>query len=738
MQSLGWFVGCTLNSESNTSIVETIFSSMTDATKKAELMEMMRLMIEERGFVAYSAVEEKMIEKFPDLQDPDGKIKSTIPAYMNKSSHISNMQNPIYGEGSGSNVDIRKTMFKIGGKGHAKIGICHHSFDDEITTEKEYEKRVYSFTQDEWNQQMREKPSDWNDKDMSKSVVLSTEEVPSDDNGTGNPDGNEREIRYAEILNRRKNIVLEGPPGTGKTYAIEGIVDELRSRSIDVGGDGEGEFAITMHPATSYEDFIEGLRPIGNGDFGYKPGVFLQRIRDAIRNPLKQHVILLDELNRSNVPRVLGDLLTTLEPSKRTKPIFSDVDNDGFSDFKFASATIAKPGDGAQTGLRFSVPLMRNANSGQGDVRYLCNPREYEIQSGSKSEKARDFSKSDFDGNYGALHSILDKINLYEIVFIFINGVAHPVVSPEVVERIITGQDLGSISKIEILFEEGIRTYFADDLTCVEGSDFDNGKVAGSISLNLSIPLSNNHCNCYDENGKENDGKGSDYYWCKACDDMWDYSYRTEVSLSGSKKLLHVPNNLLVVATMNTTDRSVAPLDAALRRRFVFLRVDPLDKIPRKAKRNLNSEKLKIFNETEKLWIKLNENLTTTLGHDATIGHSYLFDLIKELERAESIDMCYELRRQFWQYSVLPQVADLLDATGRSNSVWAGMKMEESFKRIGLGLDTGPEKFKSFARTIVVGVEDDEEDSIDTNQTEEESETTEDTEAIESSSDEND
>ena len=95
---------------------------------------------------------------------------------------------------------------------------------------------------------------------------------------------NEREIRYAEILNRRK-IILEGPPGTGKTYAIEGIVDELRSRGIDVEGDGEGEFAITMHPATSYEDFIEGLRPIGNGDFGYKPEYSFKELGTLFESP---------------------------------------------------------------------------------------------------------------------------------------------------------------------------------------------------------------------------------------------------------------------------------------------------------------------------------------------------------------------------------------------------------------------------------------------------------------------
>ena len=72
---------------------------------------------------------------------------------------------------------------------------------------------------------------------------------------------------------------------------------------------------------------------------------------------------------------------------------------------------------------------------------------------------------------------------------------------------------------------------------------------------------------------------------------MWDYSYRTEVSLSGSKKRLHVPNNLLVVATMNTTDRSVAPHANSSYSKILYsfqLTVDPLDKIPSsQAKRNL-------------------------------------------------------------------------------------------------------------------------------------------------------
>ena len=700
------------------------------ATQKRQFQETLNRLIEERGLISLQEFRDEMERLFPGF--PDG----TITGYQNM-RRPDNQKNPVFGEKAREFSEIRKTWWQSLDGGGKQTGFCLSSFDEEISTNDEYYSRIYYFSEEELEESVRAKPDKFEDMKSSETDMPaegSTEGMKSE--SESNPEENEREIRYAEILNRRKNIVLEGPPGTGKTYAIEGIVDELWSRDIDVGGSGEGEFAITMHPATSYEDFIEGLRPIGNGDFGYKPGVFVQRVKDAIRHPRQQHVILLDELNRSNVPRVLGDLLTTLEASKRTESFFNMArKGDYFTDFNFVSATKVKPPKtGKPSTLRFSKPQMREANSGREEVEYICNPSDEDIRIDTLDiETTRDLGVGGFGGTHGALHSVMGDEILNELVLIFINGIAHPIVSSDVVEMILNINPIPPGTEVQILTEDGVQSYFTDSQEYIE-KDEAARRFHGTIPLNIAVE---SDCECYDENGKENEDMVSDYYWCDNCDEMWDYTDRTEVSLSGSKKLLHVPNNLLVVATMNTTDRSVAPLDAALRRRFVFLRVDPLDKIPRKAKRNLDTEELKIFNETEKLWIKLNENLTTTLGHDATIGHSYLFDLIKELERAESIDMCYELRKQFWQYSVLPQVADLLDATGRSNSVWVGMKMEESFIRIGLGLDTGPEKFKSFARTIVVEVPV-KEDSIDTNQTEEETETTEDAGATESSSDEND
>ena len=526
----------------------------------------------------------------------------------------------------------------------------------------------------------------------------------------GDPEVKKREILYAEILNRRKNIVLEGPPGTGKTHAIEGIVDELRSCGIDVGGDGEGKFAITMHPATSYEDFIEGLRPIGEGNFGYKPGVFVERVRDAIQNPHQQHVVLLDELNRSNVPRVFGDLLTTLEASKRTPTkIPENYSGARPKAIECDVVVMAKtdPGSGATKGFSYTSPFGPDGDKIECAGTTRSGPIKHKKINHTVSQSNRNMPSTNFRDPNMTHELKIEEKDTVAIILVLIDDVYYPVKKDTSFANYILNEQSSDLSKpheITVIDEKGNeKNYFC---SLIERDVFDAGKHTFYHRVTVYVPSPEANTEELDCCKQDQD---SEYYWCMKCDNLWkeewDQKSRTEVTLSGSKKKLHIPDNLLVVATMNTTDRSVAPLDAALRRRFVFLRVDPFKNFPKKDKKRLVDKGLIIFDDTVELWQELNIELENTLGPDATIGHSYLFDLKDELVLAKSDEKkCDKLRKQFWQYSVLPQVADLLDATGRSKAVWEKMELKTNFEDIELSLDNGPEDFKSFARTIVVEV----------------------------------
>lgn len=126
-------------------------------------------------------------------------------------------------------------------------------------------------------------------------------------------------LETIRVLRRFKNAVLEGPPGTGKSHVVASVADAWEDQiGRPLVGDGRGQYAITLHPNTTYEEFVEGLRyDDGRASFVRKDGFLLEIINSAFTDPGSDYLILLDELNRSNVPKVFGELLLTMESSKR-------------------------------------------------------------------------------------------------------------------------------------------------------------------------------------------------------------------------------------------------------------------------------------------------------------------------------------------------------------------------------------------------------------------------------------
>ena len=114
-------------------------------------------------------------------------------------------------------------------------------------------------------------------------------------------------------LNRRKSIILQGPPGTGKTWLAK------RLANIIVGYKNSNNIkAIQFHPNMSYEDFIRGYRPSGDGRLALIDGPFLEMINKARNDSQSNYVMVIEEINRGNPTQILGEMLTLLEVDKRT------------------------------------------------------------------------------------------------------------------------------------------------------------------------------------------------------------------------------------------------------------------------------------------------------------------------------------------------------------------------------------------------------------------------------------
>ena len=153
-------------------------------------------------------------------------------------------------------------------------------------------------------------PAAYSDSDFLNEVYMSSADL----------------LRLKALLRNKKNIILQGAPGVGKTFTAERLAYTL----MGVKDRQRVEF-VQFHQNYSYEDFILGYKPNADGGFGLKNGIFYRFCKKAQNTPDKDFFFIIDEINRGNLSKIFGELLMLIENSYRGKGIRLAYTDEPFS-----------------------------------------------------------------------------------------------------------------------------------------------------------------------------------------------------------------------------------------------------------------------------------------------------------------------------------------------------------------------------------------------------------------------
>lgn len=125
------------------------------------------------------------------------------------------------------------------------------------------------------------------------------------------------EEKYDQMVSRlarKKNIIMQGAPGVGKSFLAKRLAYSLIGRK-----DEDKVAMVQFHQSYAYEDFVMGFRPNEKGGFDLEKGIFYSFCRKAKDHPDSPYFFVIDEINRGNLSKIFGELMLLIEVDKRSK-----------------------------------------------------------------------------------------------------------------------------------------------------------------------------------------------------------------------------------------------------------------------------------------------------------------------------------------------------------------------------------------------------------------------------------
>jgi 5-methylcytosine-specific restriction protein B len=197
--------------------------------------------------------------------------------------------------------------------------------------------------------------------------------------------------RLVAVLQKKKNIILQGAPGVGKTYAAKrlaySIMGEVDTDRVEL---------VQFHQNYSYEDFMMGYKPVQDG-FELKYGIFYRFCQKAANHPDKDYFFIIDEINRGNMSKIFGELLMLIE-----------------ADYRDTKVTLA------YNGLSFSVPkrlhiigMMNTADRSLAMIDYALRRRFsfFDMEPGFDSEGFLKYQESLGNETFNTLIDRIKELN---------------------------------------------------------------------------------------------------------------------------------------------------------------------------------------------------------------------------------------------------------------------------------------------------------------------------------------